>query len=261
VNRRTKNPARVTDARLEKRQTRKKPPTCPSTAIFHRHRHAPATELFKGKLAMKRNGSLITAPDSTATTFRGVFAAGDVTDETYRRPHRPPAMGCMAALAAEHFSPNRKALAETVAAEWPKLYIRTSLDSRLVRVAMADDTCRARACMTRFEFRCRRRRGAHRAVVNLFPPVPAALSAASARAYCQCRRRVAGKARQWPPGINAPRPASRWPPMIMHPQKAAAIEDFRYARRREKPVRIRRSCGSVPARTDSPVLPRCASPY
>lgn len=96
------DPLKVTTAKLKNVKTGETE-DIPVDGIFIAIGHAPATDLFKGQVEMKDNGYIVTAPDSTATSIPGVFAAGDVTDDIYRQAVTAAGMGCMAALEAEKF--------------------------------------------------------------------------------------------------------------------------------------------------------------
>jgi len=72
-------------------------------AMFVAIGHTPLTDLFKGQLETHPNGYLKVEPGGTRTTIKGVFAAGDVADWTYRQAVTAAGTGCMAALDAERF--------------------------------------------------------------------------------------------------------------------------------------------------------------
>ncbi|MGX9391780.1 thioredoxin-disulfide reductase [Nitrobacteraceae bacterium UC4446_H13] len=95
-------PTKVTNVKLKNVKTGAVT-EIPADGVFIAIGHAPATELVVGQLKLKPSGYVEVAPHSTATSVPGVFAAGDVADETYRQAVTAAGMGCMAALEAERF--------------------------------------------------------------------------------------------------------------------------------------------------------------
>ena len=74
--------------------------------IFIAIGHSPNTALFAGQLDLDNGYITICGGNhgnATQTSVPGVFAAGDVTDQTYRQAITSAASGCMAALDAERF--------------------------------------------------------------------------------------------------------------------------------------------------------------
>ena len=65
--------------------------------------HHPNSDLFAPWIETDSEGYIITHGKNSATTLRGVFAAGDVQDPLYRQAITAAGSGCRAARDAERF--------------------------------------------------------------------------------------------------------------------------------------------------------------
>ncbi|MGC9332981.1 MAG: thioredoxin-disulfide reductase [Anaerolineae bacterium] len=74
----------------------------PTSGIFVAIGHEPNTGFLKGELKLTENGYIVTDPDGLSSV-RGVWAAGDVADWTYRQIATSVGAGCKAAMQAEHY--------------------------------------------------------------------------------------------------------------------------------------------------------------
>jgi thioredoxin reductase (NADPH) len=75
----------------------------PVTGVFVAIGNDPRTELVKDTLEMTAAGTIAVEGRSSKTSVKGVFAAGDVVDPTYRQAITASGSGCVAAIDVEHY--------------------------------------------------------------------------------------------------------------------------------------------------------------
>ena len=86
------------------------------TGLFIAIGHDPRTDLVSDQLELTEHGTIRVEHPSSRTSLPGVFAAGDVTDHTYRQAITAAGSGCVAAQDVEHFLAEALAVAEAAPA-------------------------------------------------------------------------------------------------------------------------------------------------
>ena len=63
----------------------------------------PRTDLVKDVIELTADGNIAVEGRTSKTNLKGVFAAGDVLDPTYRQAISAAGSGCVAAIDVEHY--------------------------------------------------------------------------------------------------------------------------------------------------------------
>lgn len=74
-----------------------------ATAMFVAIGHDPRSGFLEGQVAVDAGGYVQVNEPSTLTSVPGVFAAGDLVDQTYQQAITAAGSGCRAAIDAQHF--------------------------------------------------------------------------------------------------------------------------------------------------------------
>lgn len=93
---------KVTGVQLENLLTHETS-SLPVTGVFVANGNDPRTDLVKDQLALTTEGTIAVQERTSKSSLLGVFAAGDVTEATYRRAITAAGSGCVAALDVTHF--------------------------------------------------------------------------------------------------------------------------------------------------------------
>lgn len=74
-----------------------------ASGVFIAIGYTPRTDFIEGQVKLDPDGYIVTEGASTQTSLAGVFAAGDVSDRTYRQAISAAGMGCRAAIDAQNY--------------------------------------------------------------------------------------------------------------------------------------------------------------